>query len=212
MFERFSAPARAAVAATQELARAWHTERVGTAHLLAGAVRADGPQGSVAARALAGLGVEPDTVVQAAAQTARPDATEAGAGAHDATWTVPLDADALARLGIDLDEVRERTDAMFGPGALDRAGQITGRRAPSRTPFDAPAKKMLEIALREAIHAGHKQIDTGHLLLAALRLDQTDAHRVLLGLGLDPADVRADVTRTWAEDRDDPPAATAVSA
>ena len=202
MFERFSTQARAAVAEAQELARTWRTEQVGTAHLLAGAVRTPGPeplpggpQGSVAARALARLGVDADTVVQAAARTVRPDA---------------LDPDALAHLGIDLDEVRARTDATFGPGALDRAGRITGRRASSHPSFDAPAKKMLEIALREAVHAGHKQIDTGHLLLAAVRLTETTAHQVLLDLGLDPAAVRAAVVITWS-DPGEPPVALAIA-
>ncbi|MCL2090778.1 MAG: hypothetical protein FWH11_06085 [Micrococcales bacterium] len=195
MFERFSTQARAAVVEAQELARAWHTERIGTAHVLAGAVRTSGPQGSVAARALARLGVDAEAVLQAAAQAVRPDA---------------LDGDALAHLGIDLDEVRARTDATFGPGALDRAGRVTGRRAAGHIPFDAPAKKMLQIALREAIHAGHKQIDTGHLLLAAVRLDETVAHRVLTGLGLDPAAARAAVVATWSEPGE-PPVALATA-
>jgi hypothetical protein len=30
------------------------------------------------------------------------------------------DADALARIGIDLDEVRRRVEESFGPGALER--------------------------------------------------------------------------------------------
>lgn len=205
MFERFSAQARAAVVEAQDLARAWHTEQIGTAHLLAGAVRtsdpasdpASGPDAppSVAARALGRLGVDVDTVVQTAARTTRPDT---------------LDPDALARLGIDLDEVRTRTDATFGPGSLDRAGRITGRRTSSHIPFDPPAKKMLQIALREAVHAGHKKIDTGHLLLAAARPDETAAHRVLTDLGLDPAAVRSSVVATWSEPGE-PPVALATA-
>jgi hypothetical protein len=31
-----------------------------------------------------------------------------------------LDADALASIGIDLDEVRRRVEELFGPGALER--------------------------------------------------------------------------------------------
>jgi hypothetical protein len=38
-----------------------------------------------------------------------------------------LDADALASIGIDLDEVRRRVEEAFGPGALERTR--AGRRA-----------------------------------------------------------------------------------
>ncbi len=200
MFERFSAQARAAVVEAQVLARTWRTEQIGTAHILAAAVRAPAgdtsdPQSPVAARALGQLGVDVDTVVEAAARLAQPDA---------------LDADALAHLGINLDEVRARTDATFGPGSLDGAGQITGHRASRHISFDASAKKMLQVALREAVHAGHKQIDTGHLLLAAVRLDDTTAHRVLADLGLDPAAVRAATAAAWSEPGD-PPVALATA-
>lgn len=200
MFERFSAQARAAVVEAQALARDWHTEQIGTAHILAAtvltpAVQADDPDGSVAVRALARLGADAETVVQAAARATRPDA---------------LDADALAHLGIDLDEVRARTDATFGPDALDRAGRVTHRRASGHLPFDPPAKKMLQVALREAIHDGRKPIDTGHLLLAAVRLDETTAHQVLTTLGLTPADVRATVAAVRSEPGE-PPAALATA-
>ncbi|MCL2422602.1 MAG: hypothetical protein FWD11_01710 [Micrococcales bacterium] len=187
MFERFSSQARTAVTDAQDLARTWHTGQIGTAHLLAAAVSVVGPEPthSVAARALARLGIDADAVLSAAEATVRCDT---------------LDAEALAHLGIDLDEVRTRTDATFGPGSLDRAGQVTGRRGPSHIPMDASAKKMLEIALREAIHAGHKTIDTGHLLLAAVRLTDTSAYQVLTALGLDAAAVRAAVASTWSDE------------
>jgi hypothetical protein len=42
----------------------------------------------------------------------------------------PLDADALATLGIDLEEVRRRVDQAFGAGALDRAAEPCLRVTP----------------------------------------------------------------------------------
>lgn len=45
-----------------------------------------------------------------------------------------LDREALASLGIDLDAVRERAEAVFGPGALDSAGH-----GPGRIPFSRDA-------------------------------------------------------------------------
>ncbi len=40
------------------------------------------------------------------------------------------DADALASIGIDLDEVRRRVEEAFGPGALERTR--AARRSPRR--------------------------------------------------------------------------------
>ena len=57
------------------------------------------------------------------------------------------------------------TDAVFGPGALDRAG----RRPGSHIPFSADAKKALELSLREAIRLKERSIRSGHLLLGILR-------------------------------------------
>ena len=39
----------------------------------------------------------------------------------------PLDAEALATIGIDLDEVRRRVEEAFGPGALERTRAVRGR-------------------------------------------------------------------------------------
>ena len=184
MFERFTQEARTAVVLAQEVARDLHADRIGTEHVLAGAVRAEG---SVAARALGTLGIEPSAVLAAVRR-------RTGTG---------LDAEALAVLGIDLGAVRARAERVFGAGALDRPAPGRGGRRGAHTPFDPAAKKLLEIALREAVAAGHRRIDSGHLLLSVARLDDVPAHQVLLGLGLGPADVRTAVRRAWAEPDDD---------
>lgn len=185
MFERFTQEARAAVVLAQELARELHVDHIGTEHVLAGAVRSEG---SVASRALACLGAEPEAVVAAVRRRS----------------STGLDPEALAALGIDLDAVRARAERLFGVGALDRPAPGRGGRRGSHTPFDPSAKKLLEVALREAVAAGHRRIDSGHLLLAVVRLDDTQAHQVLLGLGLGAEEVRAAVRRTWAEPDDGP--------
>ena len=68
-----------------------------------------------------------------------------------------LDADALADLGIDLDAVRTRVEATFGPGAL--APAKPARRAPEpipptrqvpRTPAAHPARDHLPAVSRPA--------------------------------------------------------------
>lgn len=183
MFERFTQDARAAVVLAQELGRALHVNRIGSEHVLAGAVQADR---SVAARALAMLGVDVAAVVAAVRRRSN----------------TGLDAEALAALGIDLEAVRLRAERVFGPGALDRPAPGRGGRRGTHVPFDSTAKKLLETTLREAVAAGHRRIDTGHLLLAAVRLDDAPAHQVLLGLGLAPEEVRRAVRRAWAEPGD----------
>ena len=85
-----------------------------------------------------------------------------------------LDAEALASVGIDLEAVRESADAVFGKGALDRAG-----RAPVKghIPFTADAKKVLELALREAVRLRTNRIDGAMLLLGMLRGTGSSAER-----------------------------------
>lgn len=169
MFERFTAPARRTVVAAQEVARDVDARRITPAHLLVGLAATDDP----AAIALAAHGADRAALLAGLA--------------HDG-----LDTEALAALGIDLDAVRAQADATFGDGALTRAGS-TARRA-GHLPFTRDAKKALEIALREAIRLGHKRIEAGHILLAIIRLDDTDGSALLRRCGVDPAALAADVT------------------
>jgi hypothetical protein len=104
MFERFHQDARAAVVqARDEAIRAGQRE-IGTEHLLIALL--DGP--GLAADALTAAGAD------AADLRARIPHGEAG-------QQEPLDGDALASIGIDLDTVRRASDAAFGAGSLDRA-------------------------------------------------------------------------------------------
>jgi ATP-dependent Clp protease ATP-binding subunit ClpA len=169
MFERFTAGARQAVVQAQEIARDLSDARITPAHLVVAIASVEDP----AAAALAAHGADRQTLLD------RFD--------HDG-----LDAQALAALGIDLDAVRRQADTVFGAGALDRADS-RGRRAAGHLPFTREAKKTLEIALREAIRLGHKRIEAGHVLLAVVRLTDTDGHALLLRCGVDPAALAADV-------------------
>ncbi len=65
-------------------------------------------------------------------------------------------------------------------------------------PVTRDAKKTLEVALREAIRLGHKRIEAGHVLLAAVRLSDTDGYALLRRAGVDPAALAADVTARLA--------------
>ena len=172
MFERFAKDARAAVVGAQEVARDTGSRSIDTRHLLL--VLAEQP-GS-AHRALRAVGAD----LEALATTVRAD-----------LWAGALDGDALAGLGIDLDAVRRRADAVFGPDSLERAG----RTPAGHIPFTPDAKKALELALREAIRLKQKRIHTGHLMLGILRADS--AGQALL----QQAQVDTDALRTALEEQ-----------
>jgi ATP-dependent Clp protease ATP-binding subunit ClpA len=174
MFERFTQQARRAVLAAQQAARRLEHNYVGTEHELLGLL-ADA--GSGAGRALAGLGVT-------AAAVEREVLAIVGRGPAGGD-----DAAALAAIGIDLDEVRRRVEASFGPDALRRAGGPL-RRHP---PFTPRAKKVLELGLREAVRLRHHHIGPEHILLGLVREGQGVAAQVLVRLGADLDAVRAAV-------------------
>ena len=176
MFERFTDEARGVVRRAQDEARGLRHRHIGTEHLLLAMLTgSDGP----GARALRESGVD-------AADIRRRVVSIVGAPAADA-----LDPDALATLGIDLDEVRRATEASFGPGALDtRAGAVPR----GHIPFGKRAKKVLELSLREALRLGHRHIGEGHVLLGLLREGEGVATLALVQAGVDLAALRADVT------------------
>ena len=170
MFERFTKDARSAVVDAQQVARAAHSDQIDSRHLLVTLAESEGPARS----ALADGGLDVTDLAER---------VRASIAAGDA-----LDAGALAAVGIDLDEVTRRTEATFGEGALTRAGRILrGRR--KHLPFTADAKKSLELALREAIRLGSKEIHGGHLLLGLTRAE-SPARTVLADAGADLDRVR----------------------
>ena len=63
---------------------------------------------------------------------------------------------------------------------------------PALIPFDAAAKKALELTFREALRLGHDYVGTEHILLALLEVE--DGSGVLSGLGVDKAAVEAAIT------------------
>ena len=181
MFERFTGKARTAVVLAQEQARQRGDDRIGTEHLLLALF--DVPE-NLALMALEGFSVR-----RADVEADLDGRADDAADAPDAP-----DAEALAALGIDLDEVRRRVEEAFGPGALDRAGRGRRRRwRGGHIPFSRAAKKALELALREAIRLKHNYIGTEHVLLGLLH-DGT-AHDVLAARG-----VRLDTARVIVEE------------
>src|SRR6516164_793460 len=95
-------------------------------------------------------------------------------------------ARALESLGISLDAVRQQVEQVIGRGQQAPSGHI---------PFTPRAKKVMELALREANDLGHSYIGTEHILLGLIREGDGVAAGVLTGLGADRPRVRQQVTQ-----------------
>ncbi len=84
-----------------------------------------------------------------------------------------LGARAIAAQGISAEAVREAVTATL---------PVPGGNVPELVPYDAAAKKALELTFREALRFGHNYIGTEHMLLALL--EQEQGVGVLSGLGI----------------------------
>lgn len=202
MFERFAQDARAVVVSARVRGRDLGAEDVRPVHLLLALTE----EGSAVADVLAAHGVTTDAVAECL-------------GVAPPQQGVPLgeeDAAALRSLGIDLDSIREAAERRFGHGALDEpvtgATRDAGRTAPSREAADADSrdaegwfgwggrirfgrgsKTVLELALREAIGAGDREIRTEHIALGLLRADDEAVTLLMRTIGADPLALRAEL-------------------
>ena len=185
MFERFTDKARTVVI----LARAKATERgdqIRPVYMLHALASGEG----VAARALVSLGIDTAAVerqLDRGAPLGNPLEGETTSG----------DAEALAAIGIDLDEIKRKVEESFGPGALERVplapqGPLnwTGRMTMTRE-----AKQSLALALQEARALHHSYIGTEHLLLGLLSVAERNPRGdftpdTLRDLGIDPVQAR----------------------
>ena len=92
----------------------------------------------------------------------------------------------LGSLEVTLEEVRGEVTRIVGEGEHESQGQI---------PFTPRAKKVLELALREALSLGHNYIGTEHILLGLARESEGVAARILADLDVDLERVRQEVMR-----------------
>src|SRR5262245_48059255 len=90
-------------------------------------------------------------------------------------------ARALVSMDVSLIDVRDRVEEIIGRGPSAPTGHI---------PFTPRAKKVLELALREALQLGHTYIGTEHILLGLVREGEGVAAQVLVALGADLQRVR----------------------
>jgi ATP-dependent Clp protease ATP-binding subunit ClpA len=158
---------RELLAAAREEALAFRHDSIGTEHVLLALLRREDETG----RALTHLGLDTAGVRAHVRRIAGDEPTPGAA----------FDADALGSIGIDLEAVRERIEASFGEGALDRASRRRGTCG-GALGVSPRLKQALERALREA----------------ALRGDRPTAADVALGLVLQRESLAADILEAHA--------------
>lgn len=99
--------------------------------------------------------------------------------------TTGLAAEAIRAQGVSLDAIRP---AVVLPERVDDV--------PPLIPYDADAKKVLELTFREALRLGHNYIGTEHILLAILDFEQGSGP--LASVGIDKDSVESSVTELLA--------------
>jgi ATP-dependent Clp protease ATP-binding subunit ClpC len=108
-------------------------------------------------------------------------------------------AQALESLGITEEAARHQVEEIVGPGQQELQRE--------HIPFTPRAKKVLELALREALQLGQNYIGTEHILLGLIREGEdkgkSPAAEVLNGLGVDPNRVRQQVIDLVSASRSD---------
>ena len=183
MFERFTDKARATVIMARDTA-AGRGDQIRPVYLLHALAAGEG----VAARVLASLGADADTIgrqLDRAAPRGRPLDGEPDSA----------DAEALASIGIDLEEIRRRVEESFGSAALGRGPAPRGPsvRVPGsgRVTMTGEAKQALALAIKEARTLRHSYLGTEHLLLGVLDAAERNPRGdfspdTLRGLGIDP--------------------------
>ena len=97
-----------------------------------------------------------------------------------------LAARVLEGLEITVEEVRAQVIRIVGSGEEVTSGQI---------PFTPRAKKVLELALREALSLGHNYIGTEHILLGLVRENEGVAARILSDFDADSEKIRNEIIR-----------------
>src|SRR5829696_1095856 len=97
-----------------------------------------------------------------------------------------LAARVLESLDITVERVRAQVVRIVGSGEEVTSGQI---------PFTPRAKKVLELALREALSLGHNYIGTEHILLGLVRENEGVAARILLDFDADADKIRNEIIR-----------------
>ncbi|MGF7236281.1 MAG: Clp protease N-terminal domain-containing protein, partial [Frankia sp.] len=146
MIARFTPESRRVIAAARYEALRMNHPAISSGHLLLGLLR---PESGPAGRALSDLGVTRAVVEALVAERSPKRPGDRSDGFE------PGDAEALRSIGIDLDEVRRRVEATFGPRAFAPARVTPIRRwTRTRPRLTDEAKQALRLGRREVSAAG----------------------------------------------------------
>ena len=102
---------------------------------------------------------------------------------------------ALHVLGVSVEAAREQVLDIIGEGQREQAGHI---------PLTPRSKRVLELAVDEAVHLGHLHVGTEHILLGLVREGDGVGWHVLHRLGLTVPKVRDQVLQLVSQDRQAP--------
>jgi ATP-dependent Clp protease ATP-binding subunit ClpA len=103
-----------------------------------------------------------------------------------------LGARVLGALGVTLQEARTQVARIIAPGDEPVSDDL---------PLTPRTKKVLELALREALSLGHNYIGTEHILLGLVRENEGVAARILLDFDADAEKVHDEVIRMLSRPR-----------
>jgi ATP-dependent Clp protease ATP-binding subunit ClpA len=164
-------------AAAEVEASAFRHDFVGTEHVLLGLANRD----DAAGRALRELGLDVASV--------RCDVRRiVGVGPPPETV---FDADALAAIGVDLDAVRERAEATFGEGSLERARRAeAGCIGAGAFGVSPRLKQALESARSMAAGSG-EELSAAHVLIGLARQRDSVAASILDARAISPSHIVA---------------------
>jgi ATP-dependent Clp protease ATP-binding subunit ClpA len=191
MLERFGTDARKVLVDAKVHAQSLGHNYVGGEHLLLALCSSETPAGEV----LRSLGATPSRV----------ETTTLGILGGPGRR---LDREALSAIGIDLDVVRRRVEADFGPGALNRrlsrprtTGLSFWRRrrrqwGPSPSvefPLTPRAKQCLERSLRRAQSQQHPEVGVDDVAITVVSMADGLPPRILSDLGVPGAALSAKI-------------------
>lgn len=186
--ERIEGEARGAVVRAQAQARRLGQRFIGCEHLLYGVAGAE----DAAGRVLRARGVTPERVGQQVARLIG-SGNRGGSGRGTARRAPALDADALGAIGIDLDAVRERVEAAFGRGALERCATGPDPRHGGHLRVTRQARRCLTRSFREAAKDPAGPRGAEHIALALLAMDASVPREILSALGVSARQLTAEI-------------------
>jgi ATP-dependent Clp protease ATP-binding subunit ClpA len=101
-------------------------------------------------------------------------------------------AHVLRTLGIELTTTRTEVEKMVGSAAANKSGRV-------RLPYTLPVREAIDLAWEEAEKLKQEQIETEHLLLGLLRMENGGARKVLVSLGFSPEHIHSEVLGQFRE-------------